>query len=318
MYNLDAHPAATWRRLLVSGLALGLLAGGSQAVVAQDAAGDTVTLTDFRGKTMDVPVGTDSVVFLVENAMNTFYAVGGADNISGIGTLWQPTYKVAFFAGVDPDLRGHARHLDRRRRGRPRGAGGDRPGARRALVGRHRRQGHHGHREQPGHPRLRRLPDLVRRPHQADRGHGRHRGRSRARRGGRGPDRVRDGRHHRHLVGHPRGRAAHRLLDVGRRLRHRRHRLHGRRPHHRGRRHQRRRHLGRSGQDRGAPGAADGDHRGARPRRHLHVVQPRDRSRGHHRRRARSRASTSAPGAASRRCRTVASSSSTTRSCTTS
>ena len=30
---------------------------------------------------MDVPVGTTRVVFLVENAMNTFYAVGGADHI---------------------------------------------------------------------------------------------------------------------------------------------------------------------------------------------------------------------------------------------
>jgi iron complex transport system substrate-binding protein len=79
-----------------------MVAGAAGPIVAQDA--ETVTLTDFRGKEMTVPVGTDNVVFLVENAMNTFYAVGGADHISGIGDIWQPQFKEAFFAGVDPDF----------------------------------------------------------------------------------------------------------------------------------------------------------------------------------------------------------------------
>ena len=90
---------------LASALAFGLALGGTGIAAAQDdAAGETATLTDFRGQTMEVPVGTESVVFLVENAMNTFYAVGGAADVSGIGTLWQPDYKVDFFSAVDPDF----------------------------------------------------------------------------------------------------------------------------------------------------------------------------------------------------------------------
>ena len=85
-------------------LALGLVAGGTGIVAAQDdATGETVSLTDFRGKTIDAPVGAENVVFLVENAMNTFYAVGGADSISGSGTLGQPDHTADFFRGVDPD-----------------------------------------------------------------------------------------------------------------------------------------------------------------------------------------------------------------------
>jgi iron complex transport system substrate-binding protein len=92
------------RHLLIPGLALALAAGLPGLAVAQDeSSAETVSLTDFRGKTMDVPVGTSNVVFLVENAMNTFYAVGGADHISGIGDIWQPTFKEAFFNAVDPD-----------------------------------------------------------------------------------------------------------------------------------------------------------------------------------------------------------------------
>jgi iron complex transport system substrate-binding protein len=85
-------------------LAAGLLAAAPGAVAAQEEGGENITLTDFRGKTMEVPAGAENVVFLVENAMNTFYAVGGADDISGIGDIWQPDYKEAFFSGVDPDF----------------------------------------------------------------------------------------------------------------------------------------------------------------------------------------------------------------------
>ena len=104
MSNIGVPSTATLRRLAVGGLAVGLLAVGSGIAAAQDDPTDTASLTDFRGHTMDVPVGTDGVVFLVENAMNTFYAVGGADLIAGIGDIWQPAYKDAFFAGVDPDF----------------------------------------------------------------------------------------------------------------------------------------------------------------------------------------------------------------------
>jgi iron complex transport system substrate-binding protein len=98
----DRRAAA--RGILVSAAGMALVAALPGLVVAQeDATAETVTLTDFRGKTMDVPVGTDRVVFLVENAMNTFYAVGGADHISAIGDIWQPTFKEAFFSAVDAD-----------------------------------------------------------------------------------------------------------------------------------------------------------------------------------------------------------------------
>jgi len=93
----------TVNRLATLGLAVGLVAGGTAITAAQESPGATVTLTDFRGKMIEVPVGADRVVFLVENAMNTFYAVGGADRISGIGDIWQPQFKEAFFSGVDPD-----------------------------------------------------------------------------------------------------------------------------------------------------------------------------------------------------------------------
>lgn len=101
MSGISGRARAMRTPLVSLGLAIGLVAGGSGLAAAQ---GEMVTLEDFRGKTMEVPVGTTQVVFLVENAMNTFYAVGGADHISGIGGIWQPSFKEAFFAGVDPDF----------------------------------------------------------------------------------------------------------------------------------------------------------------------------------------------------------------------
>lgn len=104
MSGISGRPRASRASFVGLGLAAGLMVGGAGPAVAQDATGGTVTLEDFRGKTMEVPVGTTQVVFLVENAMNTFYAVGGADHISGIGDIWQPSYKEKFFEGVDPDF----------------------------------------------------------------------------------------------------------------------------------------------------------------------------------------------------------------------
>lgn len=101
MSGISGRARAMRTPLVSLGLAIGLVAGGSGLAAAQ---GEMVTLEDFRGKTMEVPVGTTQVVFLVENAMNTFYAVGGADHISGIGGIWQPSFKEAFLAGVDQDF----------------------------------------------------------------------------------------------------------------------------------------------------------------------------------------------------------------------
>ncbi|HTY91988.1 MAG TPA: ABC transporter substrate-binding protein [Methanocella sp.] len=63
----------------------------------------TVTVIDDRGMTITVPYPCKRIVFLVENAMNTMYAIGGADDIVGIGDIWMPQYKEAFFRAVDPD-----------------------------------------------------------------------------------------------------------------------------------------------------------------------------------------------------------------------
>jgi iron complex transport system substrate-binding protein len=80
-----------------------LVASACGATVTEPERSGSVTVSDFRGRTMTVPVGTERVVFLVENAMNTFYSVGGAGSIAGIGEIWQPSFKEAFFAGVDED-----------------------------------------------------------------------------------------------------------------------------------------------------------------------------------------------------------------------
>ena len=102
MSTIRAGTPRAWRLTVALGLSIGMVVGGSGIGMAQEPTDEMVTLTDFRGRTMDVPVGSDRVVFLVENAMNTFYAVGGAGRISGIGDLWQPSFKEAFFNGVDP------------------------------------------------------------------------------------------------------------------------------------------------------------------------------------------------------------------------
>lgn len=50
--------------------------------------------------TLESPVKAS--VFLVENAMNTMYAVDGGPSIVGTGDIWQPSFKEAFFEGVQP------------------------------------------------------------------------------------------------------------------------------------------------------------------------------------------------------------------------
>jgi iron complex transport system substrate-binding protein len=95
-----AGPTVAFLALLMS---MALPAAAQGTTPAPSNGPQTATLTDFRGKTMEVPVGTEHVVFLVENAMNTFYALGGAEHISGIGDIWQPGFKEGFFRAVDAD-----------------------------------------------------------------------------------------------------------------------------------------------------------------------------------------------------------------------
>ncbi|WP_370571935.1 ABC transporter substrate-binding protein, partial [Methanomethylovorans sp.] len=64
---------------------------------------DTITVTDDIGRTITIPYPCERNVFLVENAMNSMYAVGGADEIVGIGAVWQEDTKAPFFRAIDPN-----------------------------------------------------------------------------------------------------------------------------------------------------------------------------------------------------------------------
>ena len=64
--------------------------------------GQTITILDDRGQYITIPYPVKNVVFLVENAMNSMYAVGGADKISGVGSIWMPEKKEPFFRAIDP------------------------------------------------------------------------------------------------------------------------------------------------------------------------------------------------------------------------
>lgn len=88
--------------ILVLGLVLPL---AFSSVLAEDGSGNkTIQITDDRGRTIDVPYPCERIVFLVENAMNTMYAVGGAGNISGIGDIWMPEQREPFFRAIDPSF----------------------------------------------------------------------------------------------------------------------------------------------------------------------------------------------------------------------
>jgi iron complex transport system substrate-binding protein len=64
---------------------------------------DTITVTDDLGREITVPYPCERNVFLVENAMNSMYAVGGADTIVGIGAVWSEDIKAPFFRAIDED-----------------------------------------------------------------------------------------------------------------------------------------------------------------------------------------------------------------------
>jgi len=88
--------------LMVFLMALCLAPTFMPAVAQDENAKGTITVTDDRGKSVEIPYPCERIVFLVENAMNTMYAVGGADNIVGIGDIWMEEEKAPFFRAIDP------------------------------------------------------------------------------------------------------------------------------------------------------------------------------------------------------------------------
>lgn len=77
-------------------------ADNTTSIKPSDAGGETITILDDRGQYITIPYPVKRVVFLVENAMNSMYAVGGAEEISGIGSIWMPEEKEPFFRAIDP------------------------------------------------------------------------------------------------------------------------------------------------------------------------------------------------------------------------
>jgi iron complex transport system substrate-binding protein len=74
--------------------------GGKSSSSSSDKT-DEITVTDDIGREITIPYPCERSVFLVENAMNSMYAVGGADKISGIGAVWYEDTKAPFFRAID-------------------------------------------------------------------------------------------------------------------------------------------------------------------------------------------------------------------------
>jgi iron complex transport system substrate-binding protein len=87
------------KAVLALGLILSLLF--SPVMAENGSENKTIQITDDRGRTIEVPYPCERIVFLVENAMNTMYAVGGADNIVGIGDIWMPEQREPLFRAID-------------------------------------------------------------------------------------------------------------------------------------------------------------------------------------------------------------------------
>ncbi len=83
-----------------SGSKSGSSSSGSSSSSPSDKT-DKITVTDDLGREITVPYPCERTVFLVENAMNSMYAVGGADKISGIGAVWYEDKKAPFFRAID-------------------------------------------------------------------------------------------------------------------------------------------------------------------------------------------------------------------------
>lgn len=82
------------------GLILFLILGSIFALSCVSA--ESISVIDDRGKAVEVPYPLERAVFLVENAMNTMYAVGGAGKITGRGSIWMEEEKAPFFRAIDP------------------------------------------------------------------------------------------------------------------------------------------------------------------------------------------------------------------------
>jgi len=88
--------------LMLSGLIFPL--AFSAALAEDDHGNKTVMITDDRGRNIEIPYPCERIVFLVENAMNTMYAVGGGNYISGIGDIWMPEQREPLFRAIDPNF----------------------------------------------------------------------------------------------------------------------------------------------------------------------------------------------------------------------
>ncbi len=105
--NTTANSTSTPTRYSSSGGSSSKSSGSSSSKSSDSSSdsedADTITVTDDIGRTITIPYPCERNVFLVENAMNSMYAVDGADEIVGIGAVWQEDTKAPFFRAIDPD-----------------------------------------------------------------------------------------------------------------------------------------------------------------------------------------------------------------------
>jgi iron complex transport system substrate-binding protein len=94
------------RTLLAGALALALFGCSSTEPAAEstsDAASETsITVTDSHGHEVTLDQPAERAVFLVENAMLSYLAVGGGPTVVGTGQIWQPTFKEDFLNAAVP------------------------------------------------------------------------------------------------------------------------------------------------------------------------------------------------------------------------
>ncbi|MBN1322469.1 MAG: ABC transporter substrate-binding protein [Methanotrichaceae archaeon] len=84
--------------LYLAGMALCL-------ALAMPAFGEPVELTDNLGRTVTIDQPCHKIVFLVENALNTYYSVGDPQSVLAVGNnIFKSELKMPFFEAVDPDF----------------------------------------------------------------------------------------------------------------------------------------------------------------------------------------------------------------------
>lgn len=93
--------AATEKKVSATGSSGNKVSSSSSGGSSSSDETDKITVTDDIGREITVPYPLKRSVFLVENAMNSMYAVGGADKISGIGAVWYEDTKAPFFRAID-------------------------------------------------------------------------------------------------------------------------------------------------------------------------------------------------------------------------